>query len=1080
MKINKKLVVILASSVFLICLISFPVIYFKFYIPLLDKIYDLERNLLVLDGEVKYKEYSLLFWNFRIPYSNGLFYRNVVVSFYGTIFNSLKLISLDPGLVIFGTSLLKTKSFLIALLSLILWSLFSHYGLLRLRKKLASGGRGSIAIILDLLIWRYSLVWFGFMILYNTIKRKPKERWDLRSWHAPPLFYYSLVFAFLFFSLLRGAMGVISAASATPPKQLPNLEEGMFLYAYSHSYNFNFTMDKARKLYDMHLTSFDEYHKLGDVVGIIKGAVPFLSLAYPSLSGLFWRIIGTSFLWLIFLSVLPGPGEIINLKRYRLGPRLAAFAVLIQSFRTIRLYWGLVFSNMLVGYGPDSLDLAETFVTPIWNQFRLKINWFWWLAALIMVIYVALPEGVDLAIFKRFFPLSSWLRRRLGKEDFKHIASSVSEAAVAIVLLVLMIALISGYTNFFFKPNVVTPVQEDLQAHPQRLKPLWDVIRDVNRFVYDLEGIEYSWVSTEFVNPSTDWIDSNEYLFDVMRVIDKERAYLISRKEIGQRPYVVIPDPDNPYTMREADADFIVLNIGGKEVPLWVVEVPLKYGSPVTDDFFRMRQYYTHSDVGFVTIIAGEENVTEAVQVFKEKKMYFGASRAYDEIKWVCKVKGEEISEVGNVSYDGKGIVWISAPKIYFFDHRYAGLLLDSGPRTLRKTNSVFYWRFKGYERRNLTVGLILYRSLPERFNYYLMPLDKTDYDEYPLPLNDRTVYLMWGAKFFDTRNIPFAIEWRVPDEVAPLIDYPEQKGGGRLVALALGDIYDGKVDIYMPFDDFLSKYFKAVYGDLVRREFPEELKKGGLRYPEKYFLYRQYFDWYLHVEDVSTFRSGEDFFRLHTAPEGPITELRYVIYPEGFVGIYPVGVMGAKGPNIGALYVVNNEFESFGSVKCYRFPIKDSPYLFFSPSKAKSNILSLPEIEQYIRLKNPIIGQIILYKLNGGYWMYVLPFYRVGAGGVVQIVRISVLFAHYPVGREVEFYVGWGENIEEAVLAASTRMMGIEVPPNVTEIVDIKALVEEFYKYKEQGDFVNAWKVAEEIMEILRKAEIIEIKGGG
>lgn len=111
---------------------------------------------------------------------------------------------------------------------------------------------------------------------------------------------------------------------------------------------------------------------------------------------------------------------------------------------------------------------------------------------------------------------------------------------------------------------------------------------------------------------------------------------------------------------------------------------------------------------------------------------------------------------------------------------------------------------------------------------------------------------------------------------------------------------------------------------------------------------------------------------------------------------------------------------------------------------------------------------------------MYVLPFYRVGAGGVVQIVRISVLFAHYPVGREVEFYVGWGENIEEAVLAASTRMMGIEVPPNVTEIVDIKALVEEFYKYKEQGDFVNAWKVAEEIMEILRKAEIIEIKGGG
>jgi len=1080
MKVTKYMLTIVFASSILILIILFPILYFRYYIPLLDKIYDLERNLLVLDGEVNYKTHSILFWKFEIPYSNGLFYRNIIVSFYGTIFNALNIIPLDPGMIIFGTSLLMTKSFLIALLSLALWSFFSHYGLLRLRNRLANGGRGTLAIILDLLIWRYSVLWLGFMVLLNTARRKPREDWDIRSWHAHPLFYYSLVFGLLFFSLLRGAMSVVSAASATPPEQLPNLEEGMFLYAYSHGYNFSFTIDTAKKLYKMHLTNFDEYYKLGDVVGIIKGAIPFLTLAYPVLSGLFWRIIGTAFLWLVFLSVLPGRKEILNLKRYRLGPRLAAFAVLMQGFRTLSLYWDMVFSNMIVGYGPDNLDLAETFVTPMWNQFRLRINWFWWLAAIILLIYVALPERIDLVIFKRFFPFSSWLRRRLGEDDFKQVASSVSETAIAVALLILMIALISGYTNFFFKPNVVTPVQEDIQAHPQRLKPLYDVIREVNRFVYDLEDVEYSWVSTEFKNPSKDWIDSNGYLFDVMRVIDKERAYLISRKEIGQRPYVVIPDPDNPYTMKEADADFIVLKLGGKEVPLWVVEVPLKHGSPVTNDFFRMRQYYTHSDVGFVTIIAGEENVTEAIQVFKEKRMYFGTSRAYEEIKWVCKVKGEDIVEVGNVSYEGKGIVWISAPKIYFFDHRYAGLLLDTGPRALRKTNSVFYWRFKGYERKNLTVGLILYRSLPERFNYYLMPLDKTNYDEYPLPLNDRTVYLMWGAKFFDIKNIPFAVEWKVPEDVASLIDYPEQKGGGRLVSLALGDIYDGTVEIYLPFNDFLSKYFKAVYGDLVNEDFPEELKDGGLRYPERYFLYRQYFDWYLHVEDVSTFRSGEDFFRLHTAPEGPITELRYVIYPEGFVGIYPVGVMGAKGPNIGALYVISNEYENFGSVKCYRFPIKDSPYLFFSPSKAKSNILSLPEIEQYIRLKNPIIGQIILYKLNGDYWMYVLPFYRVGAGGVVQIVRISVLFAHYPVGREVEFYVGWGESIEKAVLAASARMIGIEVPENVTKVIDIKALVEEFYKYKEQGDFINAWKIAERIMEILKEAERIEIVGGG
>ncbi|MHB8567517.1 MAG: hypothetical protein ACYC7D_02380 [Nitrososphaerales archaeon] len=238
-------------------------------------------------------------------------------------------------------------------------------------------------------------------------------------------------------------------------------------------------------------------------------------------------------------------------------------------------------------------------------------------------------------------------------------------------------------------------------------------------------------------------------------------------------------------------------------------------------------------------------------------------------------------------------------------------------------------------------------------------------------------------------------------------IDYPLQTGFSatpnvpvnpntpipylRFFGVVLVNVANGQMHGYSVAnnDGFLASFYKQYYPSWTT---PPAWLQAQLRYPEQLLGNQQSFgqldtDFFFHVNDAFTFRSGSDFFERPSA-----TSVLYIPFVIGnnvsFAAVQLVEFQQSSGKNLAGLYVVYGG-DQLGQFYLYQANATGggNSIPLLGPTAAANAFATDQATKQQITLTGATQGNILLYPINGHLY-YFIPAYIYQQSGTSVVAR--------------------------------------------------------------------------------------------
>ena len=508
---------------------------------------------------------------------------------------------------------------------------------------------------------------------------------------------------------------------------------------------------------------------------------------------------------------------------------------------------------------------------------------------------------------------------------------------------------------------------------------------EVNRYLAgldDVKEVDYTF-GIHSVPPAQieSYSQQQSPLLKQVRLWDSQSAFQKLKPEVGLLPFINF-----------SDSDILRFN----RALYWSASMKPILPSSVesSNRWYAEHFVYTHVPNGFLLIDGTEGKVIDSSQFFNERRIYYGESGLFNEVWSAYPAARQTSSEVGGSRYDGSGGIEVSPPLSWLFEFNF---LLAFGDQ------SVHVLRYRD-----------VYDRMKALFPYFEYQSAQGRVDMFPVTDGNKTFWLMPLIISLDADHVP----WSAGHEFKRLFGY------------ALIDIYNGSYRIIAVGDDYFTRLFTTLYGDVVTTEIPPWLE-SQLRYPEELFEWRVGMHNFYHVTQPDIFISAKEFYEV---PVGLDTHF-VIAKPPGFenqefVGVLSLELRGAAGRNLAGYMIVRNDYPHLGEMIFYRVPLESATKLL-GPSAVLEALDRNPEFAQLkTLLRTPRIGDNILYRV-GDQDVYFIPVYTAGTGGVVsQIGTIAAVGAAFT----GEYYVGLGTSATDAFKSYLAAQGGVSAPPTTSK----------------------------------------------
>jgi hypothetical protein len=512
----------------------------------------------------------------------------------------------------------------------------------------------------------------------------------------------------------------------------------------------------------------------------------------------------------------------------------------------------------------------------------------------------------------------------------------------------------------------------------------------VNRYFAELDEVkEINYDVRLFATQQSsirDIVASNQDVLTKIRLWDWSAAFTKLKPEIGLIPYVDFQD-----------SDIIRFN----NTLYWSAAMKPILPSSVTAEnrWYAQHLVYTHVPNGFLMLNAHSGDIANSDKFFQQRRIYYGEGGLIHDV-WSAFPADRAVSdELGGFFYNGNGGITVTPPVSWIFEPNF---LLSYPDRAIH---------------------IMRYKDIHDRMSllypYFEYQFGNRPVDVLPVTDGSKTYWLMPLLVKLDTANVPWSSN-------NPMY---------RLVGYALIDTFDGTPTVMIKGDDFFTGMFVDQYQNHVTEGIPTWLH-DQLRFPEEFFWWKVNMYNFYHVTDVSTFIGAREFFEI------PVELSPYYIFakPPGFdkpeyLGLLSLELRGAAGRNLAGYMVVRNDYPHDGEMIFYQVPL-DSTTKLLGPTAIREALDRDPDFAQLkTLLRNPRIGDNIIYRI-GQNDVYFMPVYTAGAGGVVtQLGTVAAVGAAFT----GEYYVGLGQNVEEAFRAYLAKLAGVSQPgiPPIIQMLD-------------------------------------------
>lgn len=501
-----------------------------------------------------------------------------------------------------------------------------------------------------------------------------------------------------------------------------------------------------------------------------------------------------------------------------------------------------------------------------------------------------------------------------------------------------------------------------------------DEVKEIN---YDVQ------LSSTQQSGIKDVVANNQDVLTKIRLWDWSAAFTKLKPEIGLIPYVDFQD-----------SDVIRFN----NTLYWSAAMKPILPSSVTAEnrWYAQHLVYTHVPNGFLMLNAHDGDIENSDKFFQQRRIYYGEGGLLSEVWSAFPVDRDVSDELGGFFYNGNGGITVNPPVSWIFEPNF---LLSYPDRAIH---------------------IVRYKDVHDRMSllypYFEYHFGNRNVDVLPVTDGSNTYWLMPLIVRFDTSHVPWSAN-------NPMY---------RLVGYALLDTFNGNPTIIITGDDFFTSMFEDAYKEQITKEIPSWLQ-GQLRYPEEMLWWKTGMYNFYHVTDVSTFIGAREFFEI------PVELSPYYIFakPPGFdkteyLGLLSLELRGAAGRNLAGYMVVRNDYPYNGEMIFYEVPLESETKLL-GPTAVKEALDRDPDFAQLkTLLRNPRIGDNIIYRI-GTHDVYFMPVYTAGAGGVVtQLGTVAAVGAAFT----GEYYVGLGQNVEEAFKAYLAKLSGVTTPGTTTPVI--------------------------------------------
>ncbi|MBY8984552.1 MAG: UPF0182 family protein [Candidatus Lokiarchaeota archaeon] len=407
-----------------------------------------------------------------------------------------------------------------------------------------------------------------------------------------------------------------------------------------------------------------------------------------------------------------------------------------------------------------------------------------------------------------------------------------------------------------------------------------------------------------------------------------------------------------------ADSDIVYIN--GTEY--WVAPKTIRMSQFAGDPVKTNTELYDHIE-GFLALdtFTGElVNVTSTFNVSDDYPIFFGESESE-------KFLETQQSSGGLGAFDNSillGTNWSGGipNNKYVYQGEPDGTL--SGLDAFWYTVNLGLW---GYAFGGGNPEFLINRNVKSRVRNILLPQLSIDYDPY-LVFDGQEGKVYYAVSIFTTINIGSYAN-------SPIL---------RFLGISLIDVKNGEMRFYKnpslveSVSDptyFLWKYFMNIYDWQVA---PPWLK-NQLRYPETLFELQLTANYKYHVQDLKTWKRGDDF---HERPENG--DLFYIETNLGegieYVGLDLVEYRGTEARTLAGMYVVRHG-TNFGEAIFYH--TRNSTETLIGPKTARDTY-ETEATQQISLISGARMGNTLLYPLGGSVYYYI-PTYS-SVGGLEQL----------------------------------------------------------------------------------------------
>ena len=406
-----------------------------------------------------------------------------------------------------------------------------------------------------------------------------------------------------------------------------------------------------------------------------------------------------------------------------------------------------------------------------------------------------------------------------------------------------------------------------------------------------------------------------------------------------------------------ADSDIVYIN--GKEY--WVAPKTIRLSQFAGDSVATHTELYDHVE-GFLALdtFTGElVNITSTFNVSDDYPIFFGESESPRYIQ-----QQETSGSLG--AFDNSILLdtdWKGGIENNKYEYEGAPDGALKGLEAFWYTAGLDLW---GYVFEGGTKNYLINRNVKNRVRNILLPQLSIDNDPY-LVFDGNNEKIYYAVSIFTSINIGTYAR-------APIL---------RFLGISLVDVKNGNMEFYKNpslVEDAsdptysLWKYYMNIY-DWKTMNSPETAwLKNQLRYPETLFELQLAANYIYHVEDLKTWKRGDDF---HERPENG--DLFYIEtnlgYGIEYVGLDLVEYRGAEAKTLAGMYVIRHG-DNFGKAIFYH--TRNSTENLIGPKTARDTYQT--EATQEISLiAGARSGNTLLYPLGGSVYYYIPTYSTVG-----------------------------------------------------------------------------------------------------